>query len=74
MSWEAVAVAVACCEVDAAPPPPSCAVDAVFAAFDEATAMLFCVIEPSFPGLSTRTITTTFTGCCCVAVAVEPAL
>ena len=35
--------------------------------------MLLCVMGPSFPGLSTRTMTTTLIGCCCVAVAVEPA-
>ena len=35
--------------------------------------MLFCVIGPSFPGLLTRTITITLIGCCCVAVAAEPA-
>jgi hypothetical protein len=73
-SWVAVAVAAACCEVDAALSPPLCAVDASFAAIEGATAMFFCVIGPSFPGLFTRTITTRFTGCCCVAVAVEPAL
>ena len=36
--------------------------------------MFFWVIGPSLPGLSTRTMTTRFTGCCCAAVAVEPAL
>jgi hypothetical protein len=35
--------------------------------------MLFCVIGPSLPGLSMRTITTTFIGCCWVAVAAESA-
>ena len=36
--------------------------------------MLLCVIGPSLPGLSMRTITTTLIGCCCVAVAAESAL
>ncbi|HZT95150.1 MAG TPA: hypothetical protein VE985_11810 [Gaiellaceae bacterium] len=70
----AVAVGVACCEVDAAAEPPLCAVDASFAAIDGATATFCCVIGPLLPGLFTRTITTRFTGCCCVAVAVEAAL
>jgi len=36
--------------------------------------MLFCVTGPFLPGLFTRMFTTTFTGCCCVAVAAELAL
>jgi hypothetical protein len=66
---------VACCVVvEDAFARPSCAVNARFAALDKATLMLLCAMGPSFPGLLMRTITTTLTGCCCVAVAVEPAL
>jgi hypothetical protein len=64
-SWVASAVDVACCVVVAAKLATApCTVDALFAAFEEATVMLFCVIGPSFPGLLMRTITTTLIGCC----------
>jgi hypothetical protein len=66
---------VACCVVAAATSATApCAVAAPFAAVEEATVMLFCVMGPSLPGLLIRTITTTFIGCCCVAVADESAL
>jgi hypothetical protein len=74
-SWVAVADAFACCAVDAAFPPfPAWEVVALFAAADGAATMLLCVIGPLLPGLFTRTTTTRFTGCCCVAVAVDPAV